>query len=88
LETGDLEAERAVLSWEERNPHEAETGSHLKIDRRRVGPVYSVAEHMLKRRGAFSRYEMDELHDREARLRDRDLHGPPGPKPWWRFWGG
>jgi hypothetical protein len=87
LETGDADAEKAVLAWEERNPHEGEPGSYLEIDGRRVGPFYSMAEHMLKSRGAFIRYEMDKLHDRVARLRDREPPPePPGLRPWWQFW--
>lgn len=74
------------MAWEERNPHEAESGSYLEIDGRRVGPFYSMAEHMLKSRGAFIRYEMDKLHDRVAKLRDLEPPEPAGPKPCWKFW--
>jgi hypothetical protein len=88
LETGDPDAERAVLAWEETNPHENETGDYLEIDGRKVGPFYSMAEHMLKSRGAFVRYEMDKLHDRVMKVRDVVPTEPPDRKPWWKIWGG
>lgn len=42
LETGDPEAERAVLAWEEKNPHENEAPSYLEISGRKLGPFYSM----------------------------------------------
>jgi hypothetical protein len=88
LETGDPEAEKAVLAWEEKNPHEDEPGTYLEIDGRRVGPFYSMAEHMLKARAAFVRYEMGRLHDRVLKVKHVVPPEPPGPRPWWKVWGG
>ena len=88
LETGDPDAERAVLAWEEQNPHENEAGSYLEIGGRRLGPFYSMGEHMLKDRGSWIRYEMDKLHDRVMKVRDVVPPEPPGPRPWWKLWGG
>jgi hypothetical protein len=88
LETGDPEAERAVLAWEEKNPHENEAPSYLEIGGRKLGPFYSMGEHALKNRAAYIRYEMEELHDRVMKLREVVPPEPPGPKPWWKFWGG
>jgi hypothetical protein len=88
LETGDPDAERAVLAWEEKNPHENEAGSYLEINGRKLGPFYSMGEHALKNRAAYLRYEMDQLHDRVMILRNVVPPEPPGPKPWWKFWGG
>jgi hypothetical protein len=79
LETGDPQAERAVLEWEEMNPHERETGSYLEVGGRRLGPFYSMGEHALKNRGAYIRYEMDKLHDRVVPL--RNVVPPEPPKP-------
>jgi hypothetical protein len=74
------EADRAGLAWEEKNPHENEMGSYLEIGGRRVGPFYSMGEHILKDRAEFVRWEMDKLHDRVARLRDKEPPGPPRDK--------
>lgn len=81
LETGDPDAERAVLAWEEQNPHENETGSYLEIGGRKLGPFYSFGEMALKNRASRIRYEMDELRDRVARLREVVPPEPTGPKP-------
>jgi hypothetical protein len=70
LELGDAEAEKAVLAWQEKNPHEEEPGSYLEIDGRRVGPFYSFDELSLKNRASRIQYEMDKLHDRVVKLRD------------------
>lgn len=87
LESGDEEAQNAVLAWEERNPHESETGSYLEIGGRTLGPFYTFGEMALKDRASRMRYEMDKLHDRVAKLREVVPPEPPGPKPWWKFWG-
>ncbi|QDU21923.1 DUF6896 domain-containing protein [Urbifossiella limnaea] len=88
LETGDPEAERAVLEWEEMNPHENETGSYLEIGGRCLGPFYSMGEHVLRNRGEYVRYEMGKLHDRVMKLRNVVPPEPPAPSPWWKFWAG
>jgi hypothetical protein len=88
LETGDAEAEKAVLEWEEQNPHENETGNYLEIGGRKLGPFYSFGEISLKNSVSRIRYEMDELHDRVMKLRDVVPPEPPGQKPWWKFWQG
>lgn len=84
LESEDEEAQRAVLAWEERNPHENEPGSYLEIGGRRLGPFYTFGELSLKHRAARIRYEMDKLHDRVMKVKDVV---PPVPKPWWKVWG-
>jgi hypothetical protein len=88
LETGDPDAERAVLAWEERNPHEDEVGSYLKIGGRKLGPFYTLGEISLKNRAGWIRYEMDELHDRVMKVRDVIPPEPHAHRPWWRLWGG
>ena len=87
LETGDADAERAVLAWEEKNPHEDEVGSYLEVGGRRLGPFYSMGEPALKNRAGYIRYEMDKLHDRLMRVKDVVPPEPPGDRPWWRLWG-
>jgi hypothetical protein len=87
VETGDAEAEKAVLEWEERNPHENEVGSYLEIDGRRLGPFYTFGELALKNRTTRIRYEMDKLHDRVMKLKDVVPPEPQGSRPWWRIWG-
>jgi hypothetical protein len=69
LECGDEECAKAVLAWEERNPHEDEPGSYLEIGDRRVGPFYSLGEISLKNRAAQMRYEMEKLRERVINLR-------------------
>jgi hypothetical protein len=86
-ETGDEEARKAVLAWEERNPHENEGGSYLEIDGKRRGPFYTIGELELKNRAARIRYEMDKLHDRVMKLKDVIPPEPPESRPWWRVWG-
>jgi hypothetical protein len=76
LECRDPQAHRAVREWEERNPHEPEAGTFLEVEGRVVGPVVSMGEIMLRDRPAWIRYEMEQLHDRVMRLRDRV---PPEP---------
>jgi hypothetical protein len=85
LEPGDEEAQRAVLAWEERNPHENETGSYLEIGGRRLGPFYTFGELALKDRASWIRYEMDQLHDRVMKVKDIVPPEPPVPRPWWKF---
>ncbi|MBS0260676.1 MAG: hypothetical protein JSS02_01870 [Planctomycetes bacterium] len=87
LEIGDPEAEKAVLAWEERNPHEEEPGYYLDLDGRKVGPFYSMTEHMLKSRASFVRYEMDQLYDRVKKIKDVVPPEPLSAKRWWKFWG-
>jgi hypothetical protein len=76
LECRDEECHRAVLAWEQRNPHEEEPGKYLAVAGRVVGPFYSMSEIMLKNRAQWIRYEMEKLHDRVMKLRDCD---PPEP---------
>jgi hypothetical protein len=87
VETGDEEAQKAVLAWEERNPHENEAGSYLEIDGRRFGPLYTFGELALKDRAARIRYEMDKLHDRVMKLQAVVPPEPQQGRPWWRIWG-
>jgi hypothetical protein len=87
VETGDDEAQKAVLAWEARNPHENETGSYLEIGDRRLGPFFTFGELALKNRTARIRYEMDKLHDRVMKLKHDVPPEPQGSRPWWRIWG-
>ena len=87
METGDEEAQKAVLAWEERNPHENEVGSYLEIGGRRLGPFYTFGKLALRNRVARIRYEMDKLHDRVVKLRDVVPTEPQASRPWWRIWG-
>jgi hypothetical protein len=80
LECHDAEAHRAVRIWEERNPHEPEAGTFLEIGDRKFGPFVSMGEMMLRNRAQHIRYEMEKLHDRVMRLRDRVSTEPP-PAP-------
>ena len=58
LETHSRECHERVMAWEELNPHEAEPGKWITME-----------EAMLRSRGEFIRYEMQELHDRLMPLR-------------------
>ena len=60
-ETHDAESHRAVQAWEERNPHEAERSRFV-----------SMGEMMLCNCPGWVRHEMENLHDRVLRLRDRE----------------
>ncbi len=88
LELGDPEADRAVLDWEQKNPHEDEVGSYLEVDGRKLGPFYTFGELALKNCGSRIRHEMDQLHDRVMKLRDVAPPEPTPDRPWWKFWGG
>jgi hypothetical protein len=88
LESGDEEAQKAVLAWEERNPHENETGSYLEIGGRKLGPFYTFGEISLKDRASRIRYEMEKLHDRVMKVRDGVPPAAVGGRPWWKLWGG
>jgi hypothetical protein len=79
VETGDEEAQRAVLAWEERNPHENETGRYLEIGERRLGPCNTFGEHWLKSRDSRIRDEMDKLHDRVMKVKNIVPPEPPVP---------
>jgi hypothetical protein len=61
LECHDVDAHTAVLGWEESNPHEPETGRFI-----------SMKEMMLRHCPASLRYEMEQLHDRVMKVRDRE----------------
>lgn len=87
LESGDEAAQRAVLAWEVRNPHENEIGSYVDIGGRRLGPFYTFGEVSLRNRASWITYEMDEFHDRVMKVKDIVPPEPPGPRPWWKFWG-
>jgi hypothetical protein len=87
VETGDAAAEKAVLEWEERNPHEKEVGSYLEIDGRRLGPFYTCGELALKNRSTRIRYEMNKLHDRVRKVKDVVPPEPQESRPWWHIWG-
>ncbi len=76
LETRDPESHRAAQAWEQRNPHEPEPG-----------PWISMAEMMLRDRPARVRYEMEKLHDRVMKVRDRvPPKVAPAPRRWWKPW--
>jgi hypothetical protein len=61
LECHDVDAHTAVLSWEEANPHESETGRFI-----------SMKEMMLRHSSSQLRYEMEQRHDRVMNVRDRE----------------
>ena len=86
LESGDEQAQKAVVAWEERNPHENEAGSYLEIGGRKLGPFYTFGEIALKNKSSRIRYEMEKLHDRVMKLRDVVPPEPP-VRPWWKVWG-
>lgn len=77
LQLGDPDAEKAVLAWEQNNPHEDEIGTYLEVNGRRIGPFYSLREHALKDRCSWIQYEMYKLRDRVMKVRDVV---PPEPK--------
>ena len=56
----DVQALEVVRMWEERNPHEPETG-----------PYFTFDELSLRHRDEFLQYEMARYHDRVLPLRDR-----------------
>lgn len=86
LESGDEEAQKAVLAWEGQNPHENETGGYVEIGGRTLGPFYSFGELWLKDSTLRIQYEMDNLHDRVMKLKDIVPPEPPRSRPWWKFW--
>ncbi len=77
LESRDPDTERAVVAWEENNPHEDEVASYLEVDGRKVGPFYTIGEIALKNAGARIQYEMERMHDQVMRLRDVNPDLPP-----------
>jgi hypothetical protein len=85
-ETGDEGAQKAVLAWEEKNPHENEVGSYLDVGGKRLGPFYTIGELSLQNRATRIRYEMQRLHDRVAKVKDVIPPEPLASRPWWRFW--
>ena len=87
LELGDAQAEKAVLAWEQKNPHEYEAGSYLEVDGRILGPFYSMEERALKSRAIWIQFEMTQLHDRVMKIRDVVPTEPVKVRPWWRIWG-
>ena len=82
LESGDEDAQKAVLAWEKRNPHENEVGSYLEIGGRRLGPFCTFGEISLKTRASWTRDEMDALLDRVIKVRDVIPPKPPAARPW------
>jgi hypothetical protein len=87
LESLDEDDKNAVLAWEDRNPHENETGSYLEIGGRRLGPFYTFGELWLKDRTSWIRYETDKLHDRIMKVKNVIPPESPGSRPWWKLWG-
>lgn len=81
LESRDPDTERAVMVWEESNPHENEVASYLEVDGRKVGPFYTIGEIALKNAGARIRYEMERLHDQVKRFCDVNPDEPPRNAP-------
>ena len=77
LESGDEDAQKAVLAWEKRNPHENEVGSYLEIGGRRLGPFYAFGENSLKIRASWFRDEMVRSLTRIIPRTPRNL--PPVP---------
>jgi hypothetical protein len=61
LECHDEEAQKAVLAWEEANPYESEPG-----------PWITIGEVMLRNRPQRIRWEIEKLHDRVMKVRDRE----------------
>ena len=76
LESGDEDAQKAVLAWEKRNPHEDEVGSYLEIGGRRLGPFYTFGEISLKNRASWIRDELDALHDQVIKGARSPAKGP------------
>ena len=76
LESGDEDAQKAVLAWEKRNPHEDEVGSYLEIGGRRLGPFYTFGEISLKNRASWIRDELDALHDQVIKGARSQAKGP------------
>jgi hypothetical protein len=65
--------------------HPQATGWNLRrriIDGQQVGPLYSMADLMLKNRSSRIRYEMDQLHDRVMKIKDVILPEPFRSRPW------
>jgi hypothetical protein len=87
-ELGDERTQSAVLSWEERNPHEKESGIYLEIDGRRRGPFYTGREIELMNSASWLRHEMDKLRDRVRKVRGIIPPEPQKTRPWWRWWRG
>jgi hypothetical protein len=77
LESGDEDAQKAVLAWEKRYSHEYEVGSYLEIGGRRLGQFYTFGEISLKNRASWIRDEMDSSLTRMIPRTPRNL--PPAP---------
>jgi hypothetical protein len=84
LESGDEDAQTAVLAWEKRYSHKNEVGSYLEIGGRRLGPFYTFGEISLKNRASWIRDGMDALHDRVIKVRDVIPPEPPAARSRWR----
>lgn len=78
--------ERAVLKWEERNPHEKEAGRYIDVGGRTRGPFYSFEEAYLENRISWINREMDEFRDRVSQFRNVVPNGPHPQRTWWKFW--
>jgi hypothetical protein len=83
-ESGDEDAQKAVLAWEKRSPHENEVGSYLEIGGRRLGPFFTFGEISLKNRASWIWTKMNALHDRVIKVGDVIPREPPAARPWWR----
>jgi len=86
LECGDDELRKAVLDWEERNPHENEVGSYEEIGGRKLGPFYTFGELALKNCAIYLRYEMESLHDRVMAVKSVVPAASSPSRQWWKFW--
>jgi hypothetical protein len=60
MECHDAEARKAVVTWEQQHPHEAE-----------VGPWITMGEMMLRNRAQGVRLQMEKLHNRVMHVRNR-----------------
>jgi len=76
-ECGDHEAQKAVLAWEQRNPHENEPGNYLESRGKRLGSFYTFSEISLEDCASSIRDDMDKFHERVIKLRNVVLPEPP-----------
>jgi hypothetical protein len=71
----DTRLHEVVKDWEERHPHEPETGRFI-----------SMTERSLRMRGSFLQSTVEKLHDQVLPLRDRDVSPRQRSRRWWQFW--
>ncbi len=77
MEFGDEATQRAVLDWEESNPHESEFGLSFEINGCRMGPFYNMTETSFLNTIWPIKHMMNDLNDRVHAVRKVIPPDPP-----------